>query len=69
MKKSYHTPSIRAVKIATASLMAKSFDINGTAGVEAATGGTPPTYGASRRYTIFDDGSIFDDAEEEYLDY
>lgn len=50
--------------------MAGSFDVNGTAGIAKALDGAPPTYGASKRYTIFDDGSIFDDdAEDEYVDY
>ena len=45
--------------------MAGSFNVNGTAGVERGTG-TAPTHGASRRYTIFDEESDFDESTEEF---
>lgn len=48
--------------------MAASFDVNGTAGIERGTG-TAPTYGASKRYTIFDEESIFEEESSDEVDF
>ena len=64
MKRIYQRPIIKTVRIASSGMIASSFDVNGTAGVAKGTG-TAPTYGASRRYTIFDDESDLEESTEE----
>lgn len=68
MKRIYQRPNIKVVRIASSQIMAASFDVNGTAGIERGTG-TAPTYGASKRYTIFDEESIFEEESSEEVDF